>query len=633
LSIVRDLTLTTGQRDATVVLTIDQAEELFVSSDKDATARFLGVIRATLRTADRQLVLLATMRADALQNFQQHPELQERGAADASLYRVVPVDPMPKENIPQVIRGPANLAGLKLADDLVDAMVQDTDSRDALPLLAFTLRQLYERYKQDGILSLRQYVDFGRIAGAVRAEADRLVESSHPSSEDLERLRAMFVPALVQINADGGYFRRRALRDEMPANASALLDAFIEARLMVQNTDQHGRVTVEVAHEALLRTWPRLTRWLAEDQDRLRLLESLRRASDAWTQSGRSQELLLHRDGRLHDAEALVSSPRFAATAGSLYTDYLSACRAAQAVREAGEREEQERRLRDAERIAEAKRKVAQRTTIGIAVVSALCVVVSGLALSFWKEKKEIQAEARRSAELNELASKALDSIMSDQAVGGVLLVDSPDPGDAGRGAWRSLMQAKPFAMYLEHGKGRIIAVAHDALLIPKTGDGAGFLFGALNWLSNDVRSKRLLVSGGHCEVVGYGTKNDYAFPEAKVQKWGYRQVGVLTDFTQLARQSADSVLIVGNAWGANLSDAEILSVEQYVANGGGLLAAGLGWSWELYHADAGFNPCNWEPRSAGKIRADGSLSQDYPMNRLMRPFGLAWARDTTKAP
>ena len=103
---------------------------------------------------------------------------------------------------------------------------------------------------------------------------------------------------------------------------------------------------MEVAHEALLRTWPQLSGWLAEDQDRLRLLESIRRAAEEWDGGGRPAELLVHREGRLKDAEALITDRRFALSESSIEKRYLHACIAAQHAREAAEREEQERRVR-----------------------------------------------------------------------------------------------------------------------------------------------------------------------------------------------------------------------------------------------------------------------------------------------
>jgi hypothetical protein len=139
-----------------------------------------------------------------------------------------------------------------------------------------------------------------------------------------------------------------------------LLRRFVDARLLVTDRDTEGREIIEVAHEALLRTWPQLTTWLAEDQDKLRLLESLQRAAEEWDKGGQRPDLLIHRDGRLQDAEALLANPRFAMAEGSVERAYLDTCGAAQRAREAAEKEEQERRIRDAEQIADEQRKRAE---------------------------------------------------------------------------------------------------------------------------------------------------------------------------------------------------------------------------------------------------------------------------------
>ena len=160
---------------------------------------------------------------------------------------------------------------MQLDDGLVEAMVQDTGTRDALPLLAFTLRRLYERYGGDGSLSVDGYGSLGRLESAIREEAQRVIAEADPSPEELEALHAAFVPAMVRINAEGGYARRRALFDDLPRRALPLLRRFVDARLLVTDRDPQNRETIEVAHEALLRTWPLLDGSLAEDQDKLRL--------------------------------------------------------------------------------------------------------------------------------------------------------------------------------------------------------------------------------------------------------------------------------------------------------------------------------------------------------------------------
>jgi hypothetical protein len=438
LDLVRDLRVAAGHPDATVLLTLDQTEELF-GSGAPAAACFLALLRAALEPAGRGLMALATMRSDFLGEFQQHPALQDQagGFAHHFPYEAVPPDRMPLRNVPQIIEGPARLAGLRLDDGLVQAMLRDTGSPDALPLLAFTLRRLYDRRGPDGRLTLVQYEALGGLEGAIRDEAERLVTSAAPSADAMEALHAAFVPGMVQINAEGFYARRRAPLARMPALARPLLRRFTDARLLVTDWTTEGRETIEMAHEALLRTWPALTAWLAEDGDRLRLLDGVRRAAEEWERGGRRPDLLVHRDSRLQDAEALLADPRFAAADVSLERAYLEACAAAQRSREAAEQAAREQRVRDAERIAEeqkkaaaAQRKIAQRTRIGLAMALLL---LGAAGWQWWLAEQRtvyalIQSSKGRFA-VGENWEALTDSLRAAHAFRSVPLLAQLDPG------------------------------------------------------------------------------------------------------------------------------------------------------------------------------------------------------------
>lgn len=364
LNLARDLAIVARRPETTVLLTIDQAEELFGYSfgysPPEAATRFLRLLRAALEAADRRLMAVATLRSDFLGEFQSHPVLQDSGYPHHFRYQVVPVDPMPLRNFPAIIQGPARLAGLWLDDGLVEAMVHDTGARDVLPLLAFTLRRLYERYGKDGRLTVDEYESLGRLEGAIREEAQRVIAEADPAPEELEALHGAFVPAMVRTTP------RAAMPGAAPGSTicrappSRCSGASSTRASWSPTADPQNRETIEVAHEALLRTWPLLGGWLAEDQDKLRLLDSLQRSAEEWDQRGRRDDLLIHRNGRLKDAEALLANPRFTMPDPSVERAYLSACSAAQQAREVAEKEEQERRIRDAERIAEEQKKVAE---------------------------------------------------------------------------------------------------------------------------------------------------------------------------------------------------------------------------------------------------------------------------------
>ena len=416
LGLARDLALAARQTDTTVLLTIDQAEELFGYTPKPAAERFLRLLRAALESGDRRLMAMATLRSEFLAEFQNQPTLQDKQYGHHVRYRALTVDPMPQASVAEIIRGPALLAGLQLDPGLIDAIVGDMGTQDALPLLAFTLRRIYERTGADGRLTLAAYEAVGRLDGAVRQEAERVVREAQPGAEDLEALHAAFVPTLVRITAEGGYVRRRALVEQLPQRVLGLLRRFIDARLLVSDRDAQGRETHEVAHEALLRTWPQLSDWLIEDKDNLRLLEGLHSAALEWQQAERREDLQVHRDGRLRDLDTLFASPRFKLPEASVEQHYLDACRAAQQAREAAERAEQERKLRDAERIAEEQTRAAHAerrratTALRFSVVAGLLFVVAlGGAVVAWQQYREALAAKERVGEVQQLTRQTGD--------------------------------------------------------------------------------------------------------------------------------------------------------------------------------------------------------------------------------
>ena len=521
LKLVRDLLIAARQTEATVLLTIDQAEELFGYSSPEAATRFLRLLRAALEAADRQLMAVATLRSDFLGEFQNHPVLQDSEYPHHFRYRAVPVDPMPLRNFPAIIQGPARLAGLQLDDGLVEAIVQDTGTRDALPLLAFTLRRLYERYGGDGHLSVDEYESLGRLEGAIREEAQRVIAEADPNPEELEALHAAFVPSMVRINAEGGYARRRASFDDLPRRALPLLRRFVDARLLVTDRDPQCRETIEVAHEALLRTWPLLGGWLAEDQDKLRLLESLQRSAEDWDQGRRRDDLLNHRNDRLKDAEALLADPRFAMPQASVERAYLDACSAAQQAREAAEKEEQERRIRDAERIAEeqkkaaaAQKKIARRTQIGLGAV----LLVAGLTVwqYFEAERRANLVLARQLA--TESSSIQLQQSWNSLALSVLLAVESVNyaPTAEGLGALRkgvSLLPGPPEPMggkfedaWAVDATGKVVVVKEQAKIVVKRlpqGDDVGALSDETYGTTCDFPVIAVSKAGKHLVIAG----------------------------------------------------------------------------------------------------------------------------------
>ena len=108
---------------------------------------------------------------------------------------------------------------LELEDGLVERLVADTGSGEALPLLAFTLRQLWERRRNDQLTVELYERELGSIEGAVATIAEGIVSADLGSLEE-KALRAAFL-RMARLDDEGRLARRRAVWDELPERCAA----------------------------------------------------------------------------------------------------------------------------------------------------------------------------------------------------------------------------------------------------------------------------------------------------------------------------------------------------------------------------------------------------------------------------
>jgi WD40 repeat protein len=283
LDIARDLREATSCPDCTVMLVVDQFEETFISSDAAAAARFHRLLSSALKHPDLRLMALGTMRSDFLGELQTCPNI-----VDLS-YESLELKPMSIGGLERVIEGPAEVAGLRLGDGLVRELLNETVTSDALPLLAFALRELYEYGKSDGLLELSEYREaLGSLEESIARTAENVL-AAHPLDEEHEDgVRRAFL-ALVNVNDEGQYVRRQAFWRDLPPESRDCLRRFVDpARLLVSHDG-----TLEVAHEALFRSWARLRGWLDEERDFLVWRRRLRNRISDWTNANRDPAELL----------------------------------------------------------------------------------------------------------------------------------------------------------------------------------------------------------------------------------------------------------------------------------------------------------------------------------------------------
>ncbi len=346
------------------------------------------------------MIVVLTLRSDMIPRLQTDPRIPQ----DA--LRLYNLPPMPATSLPRVIVGPAERMGLKVDPLLTGALLTDSRGADALPLLAFTLRVMYDGRLDHDRLTLADYEAMGGVRMAIEATARKARSASLAAgirAEDYDSLlRRSFVPHLVRINESGQPARRVARWAEIDTACHVLLRHLVEQRLLVAGAEG-AEPTVEIAHEAVLREWTEVATLVAGHRDYLSWREQVLR-QEADHAAGRGDLLtgraLAIAQGFVEDHGAEVSPEVRAFVAAS-----QAAAEADRAAREA----ERERARRVELEAAEARARDARRAARRIGVFAAAAVVLAvGMAYAMWQANQAGAAAelARESAEAARLTAE-----------------------------------------------------------------------------------------------------------------------------------------------------------------------------------------------------------------------------------
>lgn len=297
-----------ARKQAALGLFVDQLEKLFLATTLDPAAQdaFIAALHALASGGD-VLVILAC-RNDLYPRLARQPllmALKTRGGH----YDL----PAPSHaEISQMIRIPAHAAGLSFGIDrdsqthLDDALcAAAAASPDALPLLQYALHLLYEARSTSNELDFAAYRRIGGIEGAISYRAETLLSGMGEREQaSLPRVLAL----LVSLSEDEGVVvGRRALWSALRSEAERnLVRALVDARLLVSELVA-GAPGFGVAHEALLRRWPRAIVWIEQHRSLLRAHARLSTLATRWQEAQRSHDLLLPDGRQLEEARQLLT--------------------------------------------------------------------------------------------------------------------------------------------------------------------------------------------------------------------------------------------------------------------------------------------------------------------------------------
>jgi WD40 repeat protein len=284
------------------LLVVDQLEEIFTQTQAAGVrSTFLQKLWVLASAPEPGLRVLLTLRVDFIGRCGEivldASGLRLDRVAYDEAHRTF-VAQMAPEQLRAAIVEPARKVGLELSAGLAERMLAEVDAEPgALPLLQDALDMLWQR-RQGNRLSQAVYDELGGVVGTLRGRADAALDQLMARGEQAVAKRLLI--SLVAVAEDSGLDTRARLRrsdllasftaEDMPV-AERVLQELVAARLLVLDGDGEG-VTVEVAHEALIRKWPMLRGWL--DEGRAGLIHKRRIAAAAreWERSGRDESLL-----------------------------------------------------------------------------------------------------------------------------------------------------------------------------------------------------------------------------------------------------------------------------------------------------------------------------------------------------
>ncbi|MDQ3153956.1 MAG: TIR domain-containing protein [Actinomycetota bacterium] len=260
-----------------LLLVVDQFEELLTQAAPGQRARFAELLHPALTGPVR---MVGTLRPEFLDQLLADPDL---AALTAEIY---PLRPLQREALRLVIEGPAQLAGIDVEAHLVGRLIDDTDTGEALPLLAFTLAQLADGVSRGDRLSTARYDQFGGVQGTLTHQADAaLAEAIGAGGRSREEVVAGLL-RLVTVDEQGRPTRWRIQRAELPDAVVTELDTFVTRRLLTTDTDNDA-VVIGVAHEAFLSAWRPLAEAITANVTALRARRAVEHAATDWHDNGR----------------------------------------------------------------------------------------------------------------------------------------------------------------------------------------------------------------------------------------------------------------------------------------------------------------------------------------------------------
>ena len=291
-----------------IVLVVDQFEEVFtLCRSEEERQQFFKYLFSTLERLKNRICLVLVMRADFQGKFSEHEYSGLATKIDQNLVRVMP---MTEDELKQAIIEPGKKVGLEIDRELVNQMIADVSgSPGDLPLMQYTLTELWEK-RTLGRLTINEYTRLGGVKEALKKRANQIYESL--SSEEQLIAKQIFLE-LTHLGEGTEDTRRQVFQEYLfiqrrsPELVEKVLQRLAKEKLVVtgeQEFEGKRLAVVNIAHEALIRNWDLLGKWLKENREALLRKQDIEEAAKDWRENrNRGGEAYLLQGTRLAAAE------------------------------------------------------------------------------------------------------------------------------------------------------------------------------------------------------------------------------------------------------------------------------------------------------------------------------------------